>query len=302
MEMIMKKMIISWLFCLATVYIFGQDVCYYFNDEKVCYEVSATRILVKSETLDIAGLENALQNPVAGSLKNIYVMGGGLFVVEMEDTGREDMWALHRQLSSMEDVVYASLIGGGYPGTGYTNEVLVMLKSEDDYPVLLEYAEIYSIKEIKPDVFNGRHYKLTLPHNPEKDAMQTAIELYETGLFEYVDPNLIHLCPFEWCPYGPELEPPDMNTIVEEEQSIVCYPNPVSDILYIDLEKRTPNKTSASYDIRLYSSLGNLCRQAKAPGGMVEFSISDLSGGIYFLNIYAENASKPEAHKIIVKH
>jgi hypothetical protein len=27
------------------------------------------------------------------------------------------------------------------PGTGYTNGVLVMLKSKDDYPVLQEYAE-----------------------------------------------------------------------------------------------------------------------------------------------------------------
>jgi hypothetical protein len=295
-EMMMKKIIISWLFCLATVYLFGQDVCMYFRDEKICYEVSATRILVKSETLDIAGLENALQNPVAGHLKNIYDMGDNtVYVIEMEDTSKEDMWALHRQLSSMKDVIYTSPVFGGHPGAGYTNDVLVVLKSEDDYPVLLEYAEIYSIKEIKPDEFNGRHYKLTLPHNPEKDAMQTAIELYETGLFEYVDPNLIHLCPFEWCPYGPELEPPDMNTIVEEEQSIVCYPNPVNDILYIDMGKHT-------CDIRLYNSMGNLCRQAKASGGRAELSVSDLPGGVYFLTVYAGNASKPEAHKIIVKH
>jgi hypothetical protein len=301
MEMMMKKIIISWLFCLATVYIFGQDVCYYYYDEKICHEVSSTRIVVKSETLDIAGLENVLQNPVAGHLKDIYVMGGGLFVVEMENTDRKGMWALHRQLSSMENVVYASPVFGGYPGSGYTNEVVVMLKSEDNYHVLLEYAETYSIKDIKPDVFNGLHYKLTLPHNPEKDAMQTANELYETGLFVYTQPNLIYLCPFEWCPYGPESDP-DMNTIVEEAQSIVCYPNPVSDILYINLENCTQNKTSASYDIRLYSSLGNMCRQAKAPGGMVELSVSDLSGGVYFLTVYAGNASKPEAHKIIVKH
>jgi hypothetical protein len=78
----------------------------------------------------------------------------------------------------------------------------------------------------------------------------------------------------------------------------------VSDILYIDLEKfvRTQNKTADSYDIRLYSSLGQLSRQAKALGGTVEFNVSNLTAGIYFLHICAGSASKPETHKIIVKH
>jgi hypothetical protein len=287
------KIIISCLFCFVTVFIFGQDVCWYLSEQKVCYEVSATRILIKTETLDITGIENALQNPVAGSLKNIYDMGGDLFVIEMENTGKEDMWPLQRQFSSMEDIIYTSSLFGMYPGSGYTNEVLVMLKSADDYPVLQEYADAYHITDIRTEEYLPG-YILTLPHNPEKDAMQVALELYETGRFEYADPNLIHLCPFEWCPYGPE---PNGN-IVPEERTIVFYPNPVNDILYVDLE----NKTSGSYDIRLYNSLGSICRQAKATDGTVEINVSNLPDGVYFLHICNSSTSKPETHKIIVRH
>ncbi|MDR2773881.1 MAG: T9SS type A sorting domain-containing protein [Tannerella sp.] len=296
----MKKIIIGMLFCLVAVYTFGKDVCYYYVNEKICYEVSATRMVVYSETLDITGIENALQNPVAGNLKNVYDMGDNtLFVVEMEHTSKEDMWALQRQLGSREDVIYTSPVFGGYPASAYTNKVYVSIKSEDDYPVLQEYANSYHITDIKKD-FSGS-YVLTLPHNPEKDAAEIAVELHETGLFQYVEADFIILCPFDWCPFEPE---PDGNMNVLEERTIVFYPNPVSDILYIDLEKfvRTQNKTVASYDIRLYSSLGQMSRQAKASGGIVEFSVSNLPDGIYFLHIYGGIATKPETHKIIVKH
>jgi hypothetical protein len=128
--------------------------------------------------------------------------------------------------------------------------------------------------------------------------MQIALELYETGLFLSAQPNGIHLCASEWCPFGPEDD--NRNTVIEE-QTIVFYPNPVHDILYVDLE-RIQHKTSGSCDIRLYNSLGTMCRQAKATGGTVEINVSNLPGGIYFLIIHDGSASKPETHKIIVKH
>jgi hypothetical protein len=91
--------------------------------------------------------------------------------------------------------VYISGFGDGY-GTGYTNEVLVILKSKDDYPVLQKYANVYHIKDIKSRIFSELKYKLTLPHNSQKDALDTANELYETMFFVYAVPNLIHIRPF----------------------------------------------------------------------------------------------------------
>ncbi|MDR1097543.1 MAG: T9SS type A sorting domain-containing protein [Tannerella sp.] len=295
----MNKMIFSWLFCFVTVCLSGQEVCWYLFGQKTCYEVSAARILIKSATLDIPGIEKALQNPVAGNLKDIYNLGDGLFLIEMQHTDKEDMRELQRLFGSREDVIFTSPVFEMYPGAGYKNEVIVMLKSKDDYPVLEEYAGAYHIKDIRTNEYLGSQTCiLILPHNSEKDAMQVALELYETGLFVYAEPNGIDLCPFEWCPYGPEGS--SMNTVMEE-QTIVFYPNPVRDILYVDLE-RIQHKTSGSNDIRLYNSLGNMCRQTKATGGTVELSVSNLPAGIYFLMIYDGSAQKSEAHKIIVKH
>jgi hypothetical protein len=205
--MMMKKTIISGLLCLATVYTFGQDVCRYYSGEKVCYEISSTRMLVKTKTLDFAGLEMAIENQVTSHLKTVYELGDKTFVIEMENTSRADMWALQRQLSAWEDVIYISPIFGDYPGAGYANELFVTLKSKDNYPALLKYAGDHPMEDIIASPYlHPETYRLTLPHNAEKDAMQTALELYETGLLQHAEPNIFYLCPFGWCPFGPEPE------------------------------------------------------------------------------------------------
>jgi hypothetical protein len=296
----MKKMIISLLFCFVTVYLSGQDFCMYVRGQKICHEFSVSKMVVKSEILDIAGIGNVLQNTVAGNLEEITdLLFDGLFYVEMQNVNMENMQELIRQWNSREDIIYTSPVffdERSIEGSTYTNEILVRLKSIDDYPVLQKSAALYHINDIKPSGIDEWTYLLTLPHNPEKDAAEVSIELYETGLFEYAQPNIITLWPFGIYPNG--------NMTVILERTTVFHPNPVNDILYVDLEKfvHTKNKTSASCDIRLYDSQGKIYRQTKATDGTVEFSVSNLPNGIYFLNIYNESISKPETHKIIVKH
>ena len=98
------------------------------------------------------------------------------------------------------------------------------------------------------------------------------------------------------------------------------YPNPATDILNIelnqetitqnqsqnyDLEQNTINDKSniidATYDLRLYDNLGNLLRQAVAKDGTVQFNVSNLPAGIYYLHIYDGVSEKPEIHQIMVE-
>jgi hypothetical protein len=92
-----------------------------------------------------------------------------------------------------------------------------------------------------------------------------------------------------------------------------AYPNPVSGILNIDVNRETESlqkKSVASagcefsLDIRLYDSRGNLQRQATSKGEKVVFNISNLPNGLYILHVYdgAQDQENPETHKIIVKH
>jgi subtilisin family serine protease len=196
----MKKIIISWLFCLVAVCMFGQDACIYFREQKISYKVSATKMLVKLKKSDITGIKKVLQNPIVSNPEKIYDMGDGIFLIEMQhtDMSKENTRTLQRQLSSREDVIYTSpVFGNDALGSGYTNEVIVMLKSKDDYPILQKYAGVYHIEDIRTEKYlSPETYVLTLPHNSEKDAMQTALELHETDLFEYAEPNVLHLFPF----------------------------------------------------------------------------------------------------------
>jgi len=56
----MKKIIFTLLFCFGAVYLNGQDFYMYVNGEKRSFEVSTTKMLVKSELLNLEDLKNAV--------------------------------------------------------------------------------------------------------------------------------------------------------------------------------------------------------------------------------------------------
>jgi subtilisin family serine protease len=191
----MKRIIISSLFYLVTVFLYGQDFYMYVNGQKHSYEISATKMMVSSETLDTIAIKNAIQRSITGNVKRIYDLNGQLFLVDMQNTSKENLKELHEQWHAREDIIYISpvfLDETGCEAGGFTNQVLVRIKSMDDYSTLIKSVMNYNVKTIKPCDFDERTYMLTLDQGAEKNAMQTANELYETGLFEYAQPNLIH--------------------------------------------------------------------------------------------------------------
>ena len=93
----------------------------------------------------------------------------------------------------------------------------------------------------------------------------------------------------------------------------IAYPNPVSDILHVDLDELSSTglesitdgrqlKQDKTFDVRLYDGQGNMVRQQKAKGGTVQFNVSNLPGGTYYLHIYDGVGEKPEMIQVIVEH
>jgi hypothetical protein len=90
------------------------------------------------------------------------------------------------------------------------------------------------------------------------------------------------------------------------------FPNPVSDILNIKIEEESKdnqqaisnakNKKETVYDIRLYDGQSNLLRQSSTKGGTIQFNVSNLPDGIYYLHVYDGVNSTPEIQQIIVEH
>ena len=97
----------------------------------------------------------------------------------------------------------------------------------------------------------------------------------------------------------------------------VAYPNPASNTLNIEIDREAIAQAKAMeqtttgakrlntdpvYDIRLYDGQGKLLRNAKARDGKIEFNVSNLPNGIYYLHIYDGVSDKPDMRQIIVEH
>ena len=292
--LLMNRTIFFLFFFFITVNTFGQDLCWYYLGQKVCFEVSKTKLLVNSEKLDINEIKNLIEKTNVSELKEIADLGS-LFYLTMQKESMDDILKLKRELSANEDVIYVSLVfwdGRMIEGSSYTNKISIKLKSKDDYPVLKKCAEDYQITDIKINEYNELWYALTLPHNPLKNAIDTANELYETGLFMVSEPDVTTL----W-PTGNE-------PLLKEGGSNIIYPNPVNDIININLDniERNQNNSLAFYNIILYNSQGNILRQTKAKDGIVQFNVSNFPNGIYFIQIYDGISTATETIKIFVKH
>jgi len=88
------------------------------------------------------------------------------------------------------------------------------------------------------------------------------------------------------------------------ESSKIVYPNPVDDVLFVDLDQLSDASSNSrvTYDLRLYDGWGNLTNKATAKGGVVQLNVSNLSDGMYFLHILDGVSAKPDIFKVIVKH
>jgi hypothetical protein len=88
---------------------------------------------------------------------------------------------------------------------------------------------------------------------------------------------------------------------------LASYPNPTSDVINIDLLSQTNEeatfaraRTITIYDIRLYNSHGNIVRQTTTTGDNIQFNVSNLPAGIYYLHIYDGTNETPEIQQIVI--
>ena len=187
----MKKFIFILCFAFCIIYLNGQDFYMYVNGQKHFYETSASKILLQSDMLDTTDIKKS----ISGNSKNTICLRQKLTMIELADKNKETISILLKQFNANENITYASpvlLNDAGKAIGGITNQVLVRLKSTIDYPILLKTLKSYNIETIQPCKFDKFTYLISLGKNMKKGAMQVANALYETRLFEYAEPNLVH--------------------------------------------------------------------------------------------------------------
>jgi len=101
---------------------------------------------------------------------------------------------------------------------------------------------------------------------------------------------------------------PSCQFVNKSASASFAYPNPVDDVLFVDIDAAAGQfapgvqRQAPTYDVRFYDGQGNLLRQQKARGGTVEFNVSNLPDGMYYLHIYDDAGSKPIMETIMVQH
>ena len=95
------------------------------------------------------------------------------------------------------------------------------------------------------------------------------------------------------------------------ESYVKAFPNPVSDILNMNISPDRVAQTKAllqnsarktlSLSIMLYDSFGAKQRETTSAGENVSMSVAGLPNGLYFLHVYDGISTTPEIHKIIVR-
>ena len=88
---------------------------------------------------------------------------------------------------------------------------------------------------------------------------------------------------------------------------VSSYPNPVRDILNLEINQQAANdlqrSSATTYEIHLYNQYGTKLRTATITnGGKEQLDLSYLKDGTYFLHIYDGVNPVPEKRQIIVKH
>jgi len=95
---------------------------------------------------------------------------------------------------------------------------------------------------------------------------------------------------------------------------VLAFPNPVSDVLFVDVGQQTKSRISCNhthscscsppditYDIRLLDAQGIVVRQQQAKTGTVEFNVFNLPEGTYYLHIYDGVSKQPYMYQVIVE-
>ena len=146
-------------------------------------------------------------------------------------------------------------------------------------------------------------------------TLKTAkIAIGKPNIDSYIQAKVYNACGYDepWAHITVSLYPPP-----PPMSPPLIYPNPVSDILTIEIDEEAfaqekanqqsnanvvPVKIENTYDIRLYDGQGNLLRQTSTKGSTVQFNVSALPNGVYYLHIYDGVNNTPEIQQIMVEH
>ena len=190
-----KNIILMLLFSSLTIVVYAQDFFMYVGGEKRYFEISPNEMLMQFvENTEISSAKRIMGKNMSFRISNISKTDHIEWnLVSFSNTDKTKIKELMQNKNNNE-ILYSGAVFVDKDGekiAALTNQIIVRLKQEEDYAILQKNIGAYKINAVQQDEFEKKTYLLKMDYSSEKDAMQIANELYETGLFEYAEPNLM---------------------------------------------------------------------------------------------------------------
>lgn len=167
----------------------------YLNGKKTYYTPGTSRIVIKAaNALAFMKLGNSLSSLGIKSMHEVAALPGVVIVDVSPNKTPSDISQLITALKSHAEVTQATPVfvtPDGKPLGSVTDEVIVQLKSTTTPTQLQQFLKQTGANLKKQYEFDKNTYYLTIDKS-KGDAMTLANTLFETGLFDFAEPNFIY--------------------------------------------------------------------------------------------------------------
>jgi len=168
----------------------AQEFYMYIGGQKHYLNVAQDRMIVKLEhdTVNIGNTISMYSTNISETDQR------GIMIVEFQEKNTVnnnfeliDSWKKQGVISFFSPI-YVDEVGNNL--SALTDQVIIRLKDNSDYSILQKSAIANSLEILRQSDFDEKTYIL-VNHSDKQNALQISNALYETGLFDYVEPNFI---------------------------------------------------------------------------------------------------------------
>lgn len=188
----MKKSFIIILALLMNMSSNAQDYFYYLDGEKVSFSLSNSTMCLKIDpSSNVQFIISSLEEfgKISSSIGKTI---GFVYIDSIYESKYEELISFCKEQTSI--ITYSPMIDNGdiRSSIGFIGEAIVLLKSsvtKDDLEKLLEQFDYTIARE---DLFKDGQYIIQSNTKDGLSAITIANSLYETGLFEFAEPNFLY--------------------------------------------------------------------------------------------------------------
>lgn len=173
----------------------GQDCFSYYQGSKVFYNIAQDKVIVKFKSGMIQSQkEQKLANISKTKTIRFSAAIDGLTFIDFTGTTKKEIENIITTWRLDSYVTYASpvlLNDDGEEIGGLTDQFIVKLESTDDFPRLDSLSKAQNVKIVKQYEYDIKTYFIAIKHNGTNSSLEMANLFYETGFFEYSEPDFL---------------------------------------------------------------------------------------------------------------